>query len=342
MTASTGRGRFDGAVPLTRRTDGQPVPGTCTALAAGAPASVVTEPFIDAHHHLWKLDALYYPWLTDHPVPRRFGDYSAIRRDYLVDDLLEDSTGCGLVKSVHVQANAHGDPVMESAWLQQQSDLHGFPHAIVGAVDLTAEDAAQTLGAHCDFACMRGVRVLLHWLDDPRYNGPLRPHLMGESAFRRGYALLEEFDLTFDLPLHHPQAEEAFDLISSFPRTPVVLNHCGFPVHLERSGTARNEAWVGWKRAITRLAELENLHCKLSGLWMAGLKLGLDDVRPIVEHCLESFGPARCMVGSNFPLDGLWIGYADMHATYLRCLGALSASERSAVLHDNAARFYRI
>jgi predicted TIM-barrel fold metal-dependent hydrolase len=327
---------------LTRNLDDRPAPGAGAGSVAGDTSTAVTEPFIDAHHHLWKLDALYYPWLTDRPVPRRFGDYRAIRRDYLVGDLLVECAGCGLVKSVHVQANVHGDPVRESAWLQEQHDVHGFPHAIVGAVDLTAPDAARTLAAHREFACMRGVRVLLHWLDDPRYDGPLRPHLMGDPAFRRGYALLEEFDLSFDLPLHHPQVDEAVELLSSFPRIPVVLNHCGFPVHLERAGAERTEAWIGWKQAITRLAELENLHCKLSGLWMAGLRLGFDDVRPIVDHCLESFGPERCMFGSNFPLDGLWIGYAEMYETYVRCLEQLSPDERAAVLHDNAAAFYKI
>ena len=302
----------------------------------------IERPFVDAHHHLWDLGALHYPWLTDRVIPRRFGDYAAIRRNYLVDDLRRDAVGCGLVKSVHVQANVRGDPVRETAWLQAQSDAHGLPSAIVATADLTAPDTARTLAAHCDYPAMRGIRVLLHWLDDPRYDGPLRPHLMADPAFRRGYALLGEYGLSFDLPLHHPQADEAVDLLTAFPDIPVALNHCGFPVHLERRGSDREQAWLGWKNAIARLGRLENLHCKISGLWMAGMALDTGDVRPIVEHCLESFGVERCMLGSNFPLDGLWVPYTEMHSTYLRCLGGLSTSEIAAVAHDNAAVFYRI
>ncbi len=42
---------------------------------------------IDAHHHLWDLDRLSYPWLTD-PVEHVAGDYSSIRQSYLIDDFL--------------------------------------------------------------------------------------------------------------------------------------------------------------------------------------------------------------------------------------------------------------
>lgn len=298
--------------------------------------------FIDAHHHLWDLAALRYPWLTDAVRPRRFGDYSAICRNYLVPDLLRDARDCGLVKSIHVQANAAGDPVRETEWLQRQADAHGFPHAIVATADLTDPDVERTLAAHCEHANMRGIRVLLHWLGDENYDGPLQPHLMTEPAFRRGYALLEQYGLSFDLPLHHPQTDEALGLLAAFPGVPAVLNHCGFPVHLERCGREREEAWQGWRDAIARLARMENLYCKLSGLWMAGRALGAEDIRPVVEHCLESFGTGRCMVGSNFPIDGLWVRYPEMLDAYTACFEGLGMHERRALCHDNAARFYRI
>ena len=30
-------------------------------------------PKIDAHHHLWDLKAVYYPWLSDHVEPKMWG-----------------------------------------------------------------------------------------------------------------------------------------------------------------------------------------------------------------------------------------------------------------------------
>jgi predicted TIM-barrel fold metal-dependent hydrolase len=303
---------------------------------------MTTRLIIDSHHHLWDLDALFYPWLTDTVTPRRFGDYSAIRKNYVVSNLLDDTAGCNLIKSVHVQANMAGDPVDETAWLQQQADRYGFPHAIVAGADLTDPDAENTLARHAAYDNVRGIRVLLHWMDNEDYNGPLRPHLMPDPDFRRGFRLLRKYDFSFDLPLYYPQADEAVSLLKAFPDTPFVLNHAGFPVHLEQPESRRQEAWEGWCKAIEKLAEAENLHCKISGLWMAGRQLSATDIRPIVHQCLDNFSVSRCMFGSNFPLDGLFVRYPDMVRIYEEAVSDLSEEEKHQLFHDNAAAFYRI
>ena len=297
---------------------------------------------VDAHHHLWDLKTNHYPWLSDQVIPRRFGDYAAIRRNYLPADLRADTQGVNLIKSVHVQANMAGDPVQETQWLQEQFTRHGLPHAIVAHADLSAEGAEEVLARHTAHANVRGIRLLLHWLNDVDYNGPMRAHVMREAGFRRGYALLAKYGLSFDLPLYFPQAGEAEELLLQHDDIPVVLNHCGFPIHLEQTGSARTESWTGWQQAIKRLARIPHLHCKISGLWMAGRSLTIADVRPIVSHCLDCFGIERCMFGSNFPLDGLHVRYADMVALYAECFDELSITEQNALFCDNATRFYRL
>ena len=60
-------------------------------------------PIVDAHHHLWDLTANRHPWLSDEPpIPFRYGDYSAIRRNYLAADYRRelDATGPGFVDSL--------------------------------------------------------------------------------------------------------------------------------------------------------------------------------------------------------------------------------------------------
>ena len=38
---------------------------------------------IDAHHHLFDLDEVYYPWLTDEPEKHfLLGNYDALKRNY--------------------------------------------------------------------------------------------------------------------------------------------------------------------------------------------------------------------------------------------------------------------
>ena len=45
----------------------------------------------DCHHHLWDLQANYYPWLTDSRSSRVCGEYEAIRhKDFLLADFFEN------------------------------------------------------------------------------------------------------------------------------------------------------------------------------------------------------------------------------------------------------------
>ena len=60
-------------------------------------------PIVDAHHHLWRKADL--PWLSGPMLPRIFGEYEAIRRDYLIEEFRQDMEPCGVVRSVYVQTN---------------------------------------------------------------------------------------------------------------------------------------------------------------------------------------------------------------------------------------------
>jgi predicted TIM-barrel fold metal-dependent hydrolase len=47
---------------------------------------------VDAHHHLWDLQAHYYPWLSDRPEAHFFmGDYTPLKRNYLPEDYRRDA-----------------------------------------------------------------------------------------------------------------------------------------------------------------------------------------------------------------------------------------------------------
>ena len=49
-------------------------------------------PIIDSHHHIWKQSDL--DWLQGEIQPRIFGDYTSIKKDYLIDDFIEDVVTC--------------------------------------------------------------------------------------------------------------------------------------------------------------------------------------------------------------------------------------------------------
>lgn len=43
----------------------------------------MNDPIIDVHHHIWRVAKV--PWLNGPQLPRVFGDYGALRRDYPID-----------------------------------------------------------------------------------------------------------------------------------------------------------------------------------------------------------------------------------------------------------------
>lgn len=294
-------------------------------------------PIIDPHHHLYDLDHYRYSWLQDGVQPIVFGDYSAIRQNYLIDDFLQDCKNQNVVKSVHIDVGYdRTDPVGETRWLQDVADERGFPHGIVGYADLADPKVQAVLEGHCRFKNIRGIRQSLNYHPDPVKTYLDRPNITRDSRWRSGYALLRRFDLSFDLQIYFSQAEESYDLARSFPDTQIILDHTGMPV--DRSP----EDIAGWRQALVRLAEAPNMACKISGLGMGDWTWTTDSIRPFVLHAIKVFGLDRCMFASNFPVDKLFSSYDRLFDAFKAITRDFSADERRKLFHDNAARFYRI
>ena len=78
---------------------------------------------IDAHHHLWDLSAVYYPWLMARGVERFFGDPAPIQRDYLINEFRSEATAEGIGASVHIQVGAENS-MAEARWVQSVADAN--------------------------------------------------------------------------------------------------------------------------------------------------------------------------------------------------------------------------
>lgn len=284
--------------------------------------------FVDAHHHLWDLKQLYYGWLTDKPFKGHpSGDYSAIMKDYLVTDFQKEGRPVNLIKSVHIEtADGETDTVRETAWLQSVADKHGMPNGIIARTDLAAGNVAAELDRHMQYANFRGVRMLsftgLDFLDSP--------------GFRRGFAELQKRDLIYDMDAGWPQMGKAFDLARAFPRSTIILGHCGFPK--ERTAPYFNE----WRKAIRHLAQAQNVACKLSGLLMVDHHWSIQSLRPWIEVCIEEFGPARCMFATNWPLDSLFSDYPTLVNAYRKIVKDYSPDEQRQMFRSTAEGRYRI
>ena len=288
---------------------------------------------VDAHHHIWRRDDL--PWLLGPMQPRIFGPYEPIRRDYLIKEYLDDLAGSGVVKSVYVQTNwAKEHYEDEAAWVQRTADETGWPHAIVAYADLTVEDVRPQLDRLKRYSLLRGVRMQLHWHDNPLYRFATRADLCNDPAIRRNVAHLADYDLSFDLQVFAPQMADAAGLADSCPDVTFVLQHAGMLEDTSPTGRA------AWRTAMARLAACPNVVCKLSGLGTFIHRNDAAHIAAIVTDSVMMFGAERCLFGSNFPIEKLWTSYRDLTQAYRDALDTHPG--RDTILHDTALRVYRL
>lgn len=292
-------------------------------------------PLVDAHHHIWRQADL--AWLQGPPQPRIFGEYAPIRRDYPIEEYMAEARAAGVVGSVYVQTNwPPGREEEEVSWVQAVADRHGFPHAIVGYADLAAPAVGAALERMMKHARLRGIRQQLHWHEKELYRFAARPDLMDDPAWRAGLAEVARRGLLFELQVFAGQMEAAARLVHDFPQATFVLMHAGMLEDRSPGG------WTRWRTGMRALAAAPNVHVKLSGLGTFARACSVELWGPVVRETVALFGPGRCMFGSNFPIEKLWTSYAEVVRVTTECVAALSAPERRAVLHDTAARLYRL
>ena len=290
---------------------------------------------VDAHHHIWRQQDL--PWLEGPMLPRIFGPYEPIRRDYSIEEYLRDIEGSGVVQSVYVQANwAPARAVDEVAWVQAEAARSGFPHAIVGYADLRDPGVGAVLQAQCRHPLLRGIRMQLHWHENEQYRFADGPAVMDDAALRRHVGLLADHGLIFELQIFTTQMRDGAAFAAAFPEVPMVLAHCGMPEDFSLEGRR------AWREGMTQLAAVPSVFVKLSGLGTFIHRLDPAHVERTVRETVALFGPERCLYGSNFPIEKLWTDYSSLCGAYRRALAHLSETARAAIFSGTARRLYRL
>ncbi len=290
---------------------------------------------IDAHHHIWMQKDL--PWLLGPEQPRIFGAYSAIKRDYLIDEYLEDIKGSGIEKSVYVQANwAPNWFEDEVAWVQSVNEESGWPHAIVGYADFTVDDVRSQLERLSKYPLVRGIRQQFHWHEKPQYRFAATPDLCSSRTVQKNVATLADYGWTFDLQVFVGQIGTAIELVKACPQVTFILQHAGMPEDRSADGVA------AWQEAMRRLAMCENATTKLSGFGTFIHRNDPEFIAEILTSTVEIFGAERCLFGSNFPIEKIWSGYGSLIGAFKSAAAALTEDQQRAIFNDTAERIYRL
>jgi predicted TIM-barrel fold metal-dependent hydrolase len=183
---------------------------------------------------------------------------------------------------------------------------------------------------------VRGVRMQLHWHENPLYRFAARSDLAREPRVQRNVARLADYGFSFDLQVFPGQMAQAADLAEACPKVTFVLQHAGMLEDLSAEGKA------AWRAGMARLAVCPNVVSKLSGL---GTFIHANDPAHVAEVARETvriFGAERCLFGSNFPIEKLWTSYAALIDAHRKAASIFSEREQRDILHDVAIRVYRI
>ena len=290
---------------------------------------------VDAHHHIWRRADL--PWLLGPMQPRIFGPYEAIRRDYLVDEYLDDLAGSGVGRSVYVQANWAPERFEdEVAWVQAVADASGWPHGIVGYADLLASDVRPQLDRLAKYPRLRGVRMQLHWHENETYRFAPRPDLALDPVLQRNVARLADYDLVFDLQVFAGQMAGAAELAAACPDVTFVLQHAGMLEDPSPDGRAE------WRAGMERLAARSNVCSKLSAFGTFIHRNDAAHIAGILRDTVAIFGADRCLFGSNFPIEKLWTSYGALLDAFRTAAAGLDDAARAAIFEGTAARVYKL
>lgn len=297
-------------------------------------------PVIDPHHHLWDLSLGRHPWLERARATGGemvYGSLAPILRDYGVEDYRADAESQNIVATVHVEAGwSDAHPLEESRWLGGLDRSSGVARRYVARVPLDSPDARRLIEAEAANPDVVGIRDIVSWHVDPAKSFAARAHRMADPLWRAELAHLSRFGLVFDLMLYPWQMDEALHLIRSFPETIFVLNHGGSPV--ERS----DEGMALWRTGLSALGREPNVRLKISDLVAYDNDWTLDSLRPVIEHCLDCFGPARSMFASDFPVAGLHASFDEAYTVFRTVAAPLSLDEQRALFFTTANETYRL
>ena len=293
--------------------------------------------FLDAHHHF--LDTAKNGDTFQKFLGKLLPNFSYLDGDYF-RDVIEplQKVGVNVQGSIHMEC-IPDNGIEEATWVADS--IKATPSStikgIIASCDLAQEasivDAELQKLSQIDR--VKGIRWILDCVG--KFNGGKdATHIAttrhdgidylrgskggydGEAvpAFETGFALLEKYNLTFDLQCAPAQLKAASELIARHPNTKVVIDHLGKPRTLLGADTEENRKntkvdepeLAAWREGMKCIAQNKNVYVKISMLGYAipgwiRTEARIAFMKTLVRETVEIFGPERCMVATNFWKD---------------------------------------
>ena len=315
-------------------------------------------PICDPHHHFWDYRTQRVP-----------------HQRYLLHELAADiNSGHNVRSTVFVEARSmyrtdgpeELRPVGEVEFVQglaaaSASGLYGpgrAAAAIIGHADLKLGERVEPVLDALQAASpnrFRGVRHSVTWDPHPEMDNREPQGVLATDNFRAGARVLARKGMSLEGWVNASQLPELAELAKAVPGLTIILNHIGGLMRTGPYANREDEVMAAWRSGIAAVAACSNVNMKLGGIGMPrtgfdwherDLPIGseelADSMAPLMNYCIEQFGPSRCMFESNFPVDKVAYSYNVMYNAFKRLSKGYSATERADMFHDTAARVYRI
>tara|TARA_B100000446_G_scaffold174899_1_gene185106 strand:- start:198 stop:1019 length:822 start_codon:yes stop_codon:yes gene_type:complete len=233
--------------------------------------------------------------------------------------------------------------------------------AIVGHADLNLGDGVKPVLEALQAASpnrFRGIRHTVTWDDNPGVENTPAHKIKGQmssDSFRAGAKVLAGMGHSLEGWMFFTQLEELAEFAKAVPDLTIILCHVGGLLGTGPYAGRIEEVKATWTKGIAAAAAQPNIYMKIGGIGMPSVgfdwhlrdnPIGSEELAsnmaPIVNHCIEQFGPTRCMFESNFPVDKVSYSYNVMYNAFKRITKDYSASERADMFHDVAAKVYRV
>ena len=308
-----------------------------TAIAQAQSAVNSQIAIVDCHQHLWDRSKFTLPWIKPG---------SLLDRSYVMSDYLAAIEGTGIKNSIYMEVDV--EPSQQQAEAEHLIEICKAKTAPTIAAVISGRPASDAFAAYIkqfnDSPYIKGIRQVLH-------GGSTPAGYCLQDSFVRGIQLLGDLNLSFDLCLRPKELANGGGLAEKCPDTRFILDHCGNadPESFFKPGDSRlAEAKSGhtadeWRRGIERVARAKNVICKISGIVARVPKMwSAEDLAPIVNHCLDEFGPERVIFGSDWPvcLNGALL--RDWVAALKQIISSRPDAQQRLLLRENAVRFYRL
>ncbi len=274
---------------------------------------------VDTHQHLWKPSERRYEWLDAAGLP--------LDADFGPEDVAADVAAAGITDTVLVQA---ADTYEDTFYMLSVAAAVPTVRGVVAwaPLDRPAE-AEAALDLYSASPAVKGIRVLNHNYDDPRW--------LLRSDVTEGIGLLAPRGFTLDVVSTGAEHLATIaELAGRHPDLTIVIDHLAKP-------DIAGGAWEPWATGIADAAAHPNTRVKLSGLNTASAPdWTWRSWSPYVEHALAHFGASRTMLGSDWPVSTLQGDFAGVWLAQRQVISGLPTADQDEILFATAVRTYSL